>query len=252
LDIHESPQYKSFIADKIKLRDYSKRILGKVICVPLLKIYDNPYEINFEDLPNKFVIKYNHGSGMNIICENKNEINIEKITKILKKWKNINYGLRTTEFQYIYIKRRILIEEFLTSPLVDYKIYCFNGKPEFILAKKIINKKDHIVINNYYNVDWKLNELETYDFNYINYIRDPNYKIKKPKKLKLMLKYSKLLSKEFVFVRVDLYDYNNTIYLGELTFIPNNGFKKWKSKTDNMKIAKLIDITKIKPYLFNK
>ena len=85
-----------------------------------------------------------------------------------------------------------------------------------------------------------------------NFIKDPNYKIKKPKKLKLMLKYAKLLSKEFVFIRVDLYDYKNTIYLGELTFTPNNGFKKWKSKTDNMKIAKLIDITKIKPYLFNK
>ena len=76
--------------------------------------------------------------------------------------------------------------------MVNYKIYCFNGKPKFILAKKIINNKDHIVINNYYNVDWKLNELETYDF---NHIRDPNYKIKKPKKLKLMLKYARLLSK---------------------------------------------------------
>jgi hypothetical protein len=59
-----------------------------------------------------------------------------------------------------------------------------------------------------------------------NFIKDPNYKIKKPKKLKLMLKYAKLLSKEFVFIRVDLYDYNNTIYLGELTFAPNNCFKK--------------------------
>ena len=85
-----------------------------------------------------------------------------------------------------------------------------------------------------------------------NFIKDPNYKIKKPKKLKLMLKYAKLLSKEFVFIRVDLYDYNNTIYLGELTFAPNYGFKKWKSKTDILKIANLIDITKIKLYLFNK
>ena len=65
LDIHESPQYKSFMTDKIKISDYSKKILGKDICVPLLKIYDNPYEINLGDLPNKFVIKYNHGSGMN-------------------------------------------------------------------------------------------------------------------------------------------------------------------------------------------
>ena len=67
-----------------------------------------------------------------------------------------------------------------------------------------------------------------------------------------MLKYAKLLSQEFVFVRVDLYYYNNKIYLGELTFAPNDCFKKWKKESDNIKIANLIDIKNIKPYLFNK
>jgi len=104
--------------------------------VPVIKIYDDINEINFNDLPNKFVIKYNHGSGMNIIFNNKNDLNITRIVQKINKWKNMNYGFITTEFQYIYVKRRIFVEQFLTIEKIDYKIYCFNGKPEFILVKK--------------------------------------------------------------------------------------------------------------------
>jgi len=68
LIIHESPEYKSFLADKIKLHDYVQKIIGKDICVPILKIYDNASEINFDDLPNKFILKLNHGSHLNLIC----------------------------------------------------------------------------------------------------------------------------------------------------------------------------------------
>ncbi len=108
LVIHESPQYKSFIVDKIRLSDYSKKILGKNICVPIIKIYDNIEDINFKDLPNKFVMKYNHGSGMNIICEDKKKFDINLAKKKLYKWKNINYGLYTNKllhpfFSIIYI-----------------------------------------------------------------------------------------------------------------------------------------------------
>ena len=124
-------------------------------------------------------------------------------------------------------------------------VYCFNGEPKFIMAKKIF---ENYTINNYYDLDWRLTELET-DDKY--HIRDPNYIIKKPKNLFEMLKYSKMLSQEFVFVRVDLYEVNGLIFLGELTFTPVNGFKKWKNINHNKKIAKLIDINKIKDYLYN-
>ena len=81
-----------------KLHDYSIRILGKDICVPILKINDNISEINFNGLPNKFFMKYNHGSGMNIICQNKKDLNFSRVIKKLNEWKNLNYGLYTTEF----------------------------------------------------------------------------------------------------------------------------------------------------------
>ena len=98
LIIHESPDYKSQIADKIKLHDYSIKMLGKDICVPILKIYRNVNEINLEELPDKFVLKCNHGSSMNIICSNKRKFNLSEAKRKLRNWKNINYGFIHSEF----------------------------------------------------------------------------------------------------------------------------------------------------------
>ena len=105
--IHESPEYKSNIVDKIKLSEYSKKILGKDICIPILKIYDNVEEINLTELPNKFVLKCNHGSSFNIFCEDKNKFNFTKAKYLLNKWMNTNFGTIGNEFQYYFIKKKI-------------------------------------------------------------------------------------------------------------------------------------------------
>ena len=248
LIIHESPEYKSLLVDKIKLHAYSKKVLGKDICVPILKIYDNINKINFEDLPNQFVLKLNHGSGMNIICKNKSKLNISETLKILEKWKNFNYGLNRTEFQYLYVKRKIFAEKYLSDNLINYKIFCINGHPKFIRVSKI-KKNENIKITYQYNLNWELNNLES---GLKGYIRYPNETIPKPKNLDLMIKYAKLLSQEFVFVRVDLYDVNNTVYLGELTFSPRNNQIYRENKEQSINMGKLVDLTKIKSYLFNK
>ena len=99
LIIHESPDYKSKIVDKILLHEYSKKVLGKDICVPIIKIYETIDDINFNELPNKFVLKCNHGSGMNIICNDKSKLNITKTRYLLNKWMNANYGFQNSEFQ---------------------------------------------------------------------------------------------------------------------------------------------------------
>lgn len=127
LIIHESPSYKSLLADGINVREYSKMILGKDICVPIIIIYDNIEEINFNELPNQFVLKLNHGCGMNIICKDKSKLNLTQTLIKLEKWKNTDYGLFHSEFQYMYIKRRIFAEKYLGANLIDYKIFCFNG-----------------------------------------------------------------------------------------------------------------------------
>ena len=200
LTIHESPDYKSNLVDKIKLHEYSKKILGKDICVPILKIYSNSSEINLSELPNKFVLKCNHGSSMNILCNNKTNFNLTKAQNLLDNWMSINYGVFSSEFQYINIFKKIFAEQFLKDDIEDYKIYCFNGVPKFIRVQKKIDKKR--IINNYYDLNWNLTDIET---GLPGYYRIPDFIFEKPKKLDLMIEYAKKLSAEFVFVRVDFY-----------------------------------------------
>ena len=236
--IHDNPIQKANIVDKILLHNYSKKIIGKDICVPILKIYNSVEEIDFNELPDKFVLKCNHGSGMNILCNNKSNLNIIDAKSKLNKWIKINFGLFGYEYQYLKVKRKIFAEKFLSNNINDYKIYCFNGEPKFIRVQKLLDNDTKI--NNYYNLDWSINEIETGLGNH--FIRRPDILFEKPKNLELMLKYAKIFSHNFSFVRVDLYDINDTIYLGELTFSPSNCKFKCKDLNQSIYLGKLLNI----------
>ena len=245
LIVHESPDYKSKIVDKIGVHEYAKKVLGKDICVPILKIYNDANEINFDELPNQFVLKNNHGCGMNIIVNDKSKLNFEDAKNTLNKWKNDNFGVDAGEFQYINVNKKIFAETFLKDNIEDYKIYCFHGEPKLIRVQKKVESRK---INNYYTLDWKLTDIET---GLNNFYRDPNIIFEKPKKLELMIEYAKKLSAEFVFVRVDFYYFNDIIYLGEMTFTPSNLNFRLKNEEQSKYLGTFIDITKIKNYLFN-
>ena len=248
LIIHESPEYKSNIADKIKLSEYSKKKIGKDICIPILKIYNDIEEINLKELPDQFVLKCNHGSRMNIFCKDKAKFDLEKAKKILNKWLNTNFAFWGAELQYIFIERKIFASPYMGDSLIDYKTFCFNGNPKFIAARIVLNEKKHKYIYNYYDLNWNLTEIE---YGSHNYKRNPNITIEKPKNLKLLIDYAKKLSNEFVFVRVDFYEINGTLYLDELTFSPSNIQNSFKNKKQRLYLGSLLDITKIKPFLFN-
>ena len=249
LIIHESPEYKAKIVDKIKLSEYCKKMIGKDICIPILKIYNNVEEINLDELPNKFVLKCNHGSGMNIFVKDKNNFDFEKAKIELNRWLYTNYGIRGAELQYFFIERKIFASPYMGYNIIDYKTFCFNGNPKFIAARIILNKERNRFIYNYYDLNWKLTEIE-YGSN--KYKRDPNVTIKKPKNLNLMIDYAKKLSKEFVFVRVDFYEIKGKLYLGELTFTPSNIKNQFKNERQRLYLGSLLDISKIKPSLYNK
>ena len=246
LIIHESPDYKSKIVDKIRLHEYSMKILGKDICVPIIKIYDDINDINLSELPNKFILKCNHGSAMNIICHDKSKFNLNQSKVLLKEWINTDYGFKNSEFQYINVKRKVFAEVLLKDEIEDYKIYCFHGEPKFIRVQKKI--KGHEKINNYYDLNWKLTDIET---GLPNFFRRPEIIFNKPINLDLMLNYSRKLSEEFVFVRVDFYNINGKIYLGELTFTPSNLKFKLKNKLQSIFMGNFIDLNRIKEYLLN-
>ena len=106
--VHENPENKTEFVDKILLRNYSRKIIGKDICVPIIKIYNDVDDINLDELPDKFILKCNHGSGMNIICTDKKKFNLYDAKKKLRNWLNINYGLDNFESQYINVKKKCL------------------------------------------------------------------------------------------------------------------------------------------------
>ena len=238
--VHESPENKSEIVDKILLRNYSTKIIGRDLCVPILKIYNNVDEINLSELPDKFVLKCNHGSGMNIVCKNKEKFNLEEAKNKLKKWMNINYGLASFEYQYINIKRKIFAEKYLTDDIIDYKVNCFNGEPKLIRIKRHVNG---VNVNNFYDLNWTLTNIE---FNYSDFKRDVSIKTNKPINFEKMLDYARKLSNKFCFCRVDFYEVDNVLYLGEMTFSPTNVEMNFNNRSISLYLGNFLNISKIK------
>lgn len=205
-------------ADKYKVRQF----VGECGCENLLiKVlwegYD-PYDIPFGDLPDKFVIKVTHGSGFNIICKDKKQLDILQTIKMLKRWLKEKYIPCYGEWFYGLIKPKIMIEEYLEdangySP-IDYKIYCFHGEPKYIIAHvdRFTNHRSNI-----YDLDWNPIKITMKEI-------DNNLIVKKPKELEQLLDYAKMLSEKFIHARVDLYILNSNIYFGELTFTSDAGF----------------------------
>ncbi len=199
--------------DKYTVRDYCKKLgVSENNLTKLIGVYDNANDIDFSKLPNKFALKCTHGMGFNIICENKELLNQEEAKKKLNKWLNTKYGYSSAEVHYNHVKPKIICEEFIENEKdqfpIDYKVYCFHGEPKLILV--CTERKTHFQTT-FYDVDW--NRV---------YLRESQSKkeISRPNSLDKMLEISKKVSKEFPFVRVDFYEYNNEAILGELTFTP--------------------------------
>lgn len=235
LKIYDVNNTKGLAADKIKLHDYCMQKLGKDICVPILKIYDNPNDIDFSQLPDKFVLKCNHGYAMNIIVDKsnnkfttlyKNPKSEDDCKKLVNDWLNKDFGLTSLQLHYSLINRKCYVEQFINdghTTLTDYKIWCCNGEPEMIQV--ISNRYTNGLHANVYDTNWNWFDLGWHDFKQEKQNLDD-----KPACLDDMLKYAKIFANDFKFVRVDFYVINNEPYLGELTFTPDNGFGKFKNK----------------------
>ena len=224
--MYDCTMIKSYVADKIHLHDYCIEKLGKDICIPIIAVYDRPEQIDFSKLPDKFIAKCNHGSAMNIIVENKNKVNRIEFNNKFNKWLNYKYGTLSYEYHYDLITPKIIIEEFKDNGidgLIDYKFWCFNGKPLFY---SINGGHGHGAIN-YYDLDGSFYKYQRIDAGF-----DENKKWEKPKTFNKMLEYAETLSKDFKLVRVDFYEIDEKTYLGELTFTPGAGYFNFTNNGD--------------------
>lgn len=207
------------LADKYRAREYIVSLGLEYILNDLIAVYDTTQEINFDKLPNQFVFKVNHGSGMNIICKEKSELDRLQTTKLLDKWLRFKYHRRYREWCYKDIQPKIICEKYLENKeleeLLDYKFYCFSGKPEIVWVCQGRYKNEGVRYNTY-DMDW----------NYIKLFKGKpgcSVELTKPSNFDEMVDIAKKLCKGFPFIRIDLYSVENKIFFGEFTFYPDKG-----------------------------
>lgn len=210
------------LADKYEVRNYIKKTLGEEYLIPLV---GGPWadweQIEMEKLPNKFVLKTTHDSGGVVVCKDKQALNFKKVKEKIERSLNNNYFWAGREYPYKFIKPRIIAEQYLTDEggleLKDYKILCMNGIPQnvMICTGRLQGKVKYY----FFDLDW--------NFLPLNYGDDQlpiNFTLPKPKHLDEMIRVAKTLSKNYKLLRVDLYEANDRVYFGEMTFYPDSGF----------------------------
>ena len=213
---------QSIVSDKLLVRDYVKEKIGEKYLISLLGSWKEYSDIDFSALPNQFVLKCNHDSGGLVVCTDKEKLNHEEAKKKIEKSLRSNFFYIGREYQYRNIKPMIICEKFISDngkvPM-DYKIYCFNGKPDVILVcRDRFSKNTHRASYLFFDQKWNFQPLDKGDEN----LQDVN--IPKPENLDEMIEIAKKLSEDFVFARIDLYNIKGKIYFGEITLSPNSGF----------------------------
>jgi hypothetical protein len=245
--LYDRRRIYTLCADKYAVRDYIEKKVGAEYLVPLLLYTADPEKIDFSSLPDTFVVKANHGYGMTYFVDDKSKADVNQIRKVCRKWLKTDFYKWGREWQYKDIKRKILIQEMLIDDEgnipADYKFHCFNGNVKFI---QVDTDRFGNHQRTMYWPDWTLgyfNWCEEKEFG-DDPANDVNPRIKKPKAYDKMIELSERLSKDFDYVRVDLYDVKGKIYFGELTFGHGAGYLIFFPKTydrifgDMLKIGK--------------
>ncbi len=211
------------MVDKYEVKHYVADKIGEEYIIPTLGVWDSFEDIDFEKLPNQFVLKTTHDSGGVIIVRDKSKLDRKEAREKLIRSIKHDFYQTSKEWPYKHVVRRIIAEKYMVDEsgyeLKDYKIFCFNGLPKLIQVDfgRFSEHKRNI-----YSTDW-----EYLGFSSL-YPTDPNIKIRRPKKLDSMLNIAKKLSKGMPHVRIDLYLIYDQIYFGELTFYHESGFGKFK------------------------
>lgn len=229
-----NPEYIKMV-DKYKVKEYVAKKIGEEYLVPTFGVYDDFDEIDFGKLPKQFVMKATHDSGTVAICKNKKNFNRNNAKKVLQKSLRKNFYLQSREWPYKDVKPRIIVEGYLGNNLNDYKLFCFNGKPEIVL---VCSDRQFDLKETWFNRDFELLEL-------VEGGHRMDASLKKPLNFSKMLEFSKELAKDIPFVRVDFYEESGKLYFGELTFYPAGGYERFDPEVWNKKMGDMINLDKV-------
>lgn len=237
----------SRLADKVAVRDYVKeKGLGHML-IPLLGVWNDARKIDFDNLPDKFVLKCNHDSASVKIIDKSVGFDKKKIIEDFNNKLRVKFGYLSCEPHYNRIPPMIMAEEYLpidgagiSKTPIDYKIWCFNGKPYIVwVAYNRDNVHGHVEVEQY---DLKWNYHHEWG-RFTNHYRDGGGKVPCPKSFDDMLNAAKLLSEGFPEVRVDFYDVSGKAYFGEMTFTSDCGRMPFYSKDFLLQMGELVDLS---------
>ena len=210
-------------ADKYSVRKYiESKGLGHILN-DLYGVYDKVEDINFDTLPDKFIMKVNHGCGQNLVCTNKSQIEWDAEKKRFKKWLKTSHYFKSLEWVYRDIHPRIIVEKLIETkdgkPPKDFKIFCFNGEPKCLFVAK--DRGEGTTKFDFYDLNWNPITVK-------NYYPNSNKIMTKPKELEDMIEYARILSEGFPHMRVDFYLEDGKVIFGECTFFHFSGNKPFE------------------------
>ena len=241
IKLYDRKDIYTTMVDKYAAKMYVAEKIGKEYVIPTLGVWDSFDEIDFESLPNQFVLKCTHDSGGLVIVRDKAKLDKESARVKIEKSLRRDYYLTTREWPYKNVPRKILAEVYMENenrePLRDYKFYCFNGKPNFLYISEGLENHATASIS-FLTLDWQFAPYERSD--YKSFSKLP----KKPECLEEMIHLAEKLSKGIDFLRVDFYQINSRVYFSELTFFPCGGMIPFRDIRHDYEIGKMLKLSR--------
>lgn len=232
------PIYTEMV-DKVAAKDYVAQIIGKEHIIPTIAVFDSVEDINWDKLPNRFVLKCTHDSGGVVICKDKSLLNKEEAKRKLALGLNKYYFMVNKEYPYKNVPRRIICEEYKEdgsgNELKDYKFMCFNGKVQCSFVCSNRHQESGLNVT-FFDKEWNRMPFERL------YPTDKK-DIAKPSQYEIMINMAENLSKNIPFVRIDLYEINGIVYFGEMTFFPGSGMEEFRPIEWDYKLGEWIDLS---------
>ena len=237
LKLNDRKDIYTKLVDKYEVKRYIADALGEEYIIPTIGVWDRFEDIDFQQLPEKFVLKCTHDSGGLVICRDKSRLDIEKaklkLTSSLKK----NYYYHGREWPYKNVKPRIIAEPYMADceneGLTDYKFYCFNGVVRYLYVSKGMENHKTAQIG-FLTPEWELAPFGRTDYNMLDELPP------KPSFYQEMLKIAEKLSEGMRFARVDLYEISRHVYFSEFTLHPCSGFMPFKPEEYDRILGELL------------
>lgn len=237
-----NPTYCNMV-DKYESKKVVAQKLGEEYIIPTLGVWDHFEEIDFDSLPEQFVLKCTHDSGSIVICRNRETFDVEAARMKLQQKLKKNLFWHAREWPYKNVKPRILAEQYMedteAKELVDYKFYCFGGQPRFLYVSSGLANHTTATMS-FLTLDWQFAPYERSDYKPLKELP------KKPVNFDQMVEFAKILSEGIDFLRVDLYEINDKVYFSELTFSPAAGFMPFKNPEHDIEVGQMLKLSEKK------